>query len=557
MARIACLAAALLLVPALPGTAARAASAGPSAHVASLSGPIDLRPVPAARKPSAGVRRVMVPPLPRLRPTRAAAAPVPEAPVEAPSAQPESAAPEIVVTTDRPVKPPVRVVGPSLEITGSTEPARPAPPAPDAIATMPTDDIPGDPANAFAEPAPVGAAPPPPPIIVSPRPLAAPAILRPTLESPAAARLPGEPYQLVRTLQSIQDRIAEGSTEALVAQRNLRAQIDEQFLAADPAVWRDRRNAAAAVIYALSGGKPDILLKLSVQSPRPAVDPKLVSGVLAYVEGREIEAREDLADFDVLVLPPSMGAQVALAQSALAVRNDPAKALSLLDTARLLAPGTLVEEAALRRAIFVADQTRQFDKVESFASRYLRRFRHSIYAGNFRIRLAAAISHMDFGKDASEFARLDEMLAAVEPPARGQLYLTVALAAVVRGNAATAALAASRAIDLSQAGSVDEARSRLYQAAGLAVQPKSFDVAVASLEAVDRGMLSQSDLALHEVVTATIDMIASGTDRPAKPERLAVASADGDSVPETASPLIARASRAISATDDLLAKPAR
>ena len=275
------------------------------------------------------------------------------------------------------------------------------------------------------------------------------------------------------------------------------------------------------------------------------------------MRGQLVEAGQILDPIDPMARRDDTGAFIALVKGSIIGGKAPAPALRLMDQARLLAPGTLVEEAALRRAIFVADQTRQFDKVESFASRYLRRFRHSIYAGNFRIRLAAAISHMDFGKDASEFARLDEMLAAVEPPARGQLYLTVALAAVVRGNAATAALAASRAIDLSQAGSVDEARSRLYQAAGLAVQPKSFDVAVASLEAVDRGMLSQSDLALHEVVTATIDMIASGTDRPAKPERLAVASADGDSVPETASPLIARASRAISATDDLLAKPAR
>jgi chemotaxis protein MotC len=508
------------------------------------------------------VRRVLVPPLPRLRPTRDATAedvPGTVSPVTAAII----AEPAVVVPAS------VRIVGPAigLEVTGSTEPAAPAasvpapapvtaampPPVEAPAAPPPTDDIPGDPAAAgFIEPP--AAEPPTPPPAAS---ATAPTPLRQSFDSPLPGRLPDEPYRLVRLLQSLQDRIAAGSTKSLVAQRSLRQRIDERFLSADPAVWRRPRNAEAAVTYALSGGRPDVLKRLIAQSPRPAIDMRLVVGALAYVEGREVEARDNLLALDAMALPPSMGAAVALAQSALVVRTDPARAIRLLDTARLLAPGTLVEEAALRREIFVADQTGEVAKLESLVGQYLRRFRHSVYAGNFRVRLAAAISRLDFGNDTAEFGRLDEMLALIEPAARCELYLTVALASLVKGKAPTAALAASRALDLAPAGSAEASRSHLYAAAALAVDPKAFDAAVASLKAVDRGRLPPSDAALYEVVAATADAVASGTARPPAAGGVVVAAAVETAATDGPNPLINRANEAIRGADELLARPVR
>ena len=554
-------AAILVFAVAGAGSAAAAEEAGGSG----LMGPIDLRPAPAAAAPVKRVRRVLVPPLPRLRPTRDATAEAPYGPA------PDGAA---VIAAEPAVVLPaaVRIVGPAIgpEVTGSTAPvpvAPEAPPAASAPASVPvtvampppveqpvppTDDIPGDPAAAgFVEPPAV--APPAPPAASATEPLTP---MRPRPDSPLPAGLPEEPYRLVRLLQSLQDRIAAGSTEGLVAQRSLRERIDERFLSADPAVWRSPRNAEAAVTYALSGGRPDVLKRLIGQSPHPAIDMRLVVGALAYIEGREVEARDNLMALDAMALPPSMGAAVALAQSALVVRSDPARAIRLLDTARLLAPGTLVEEAALRREIFVADQTGEVAKLESLVGQYLRRFRHSVYAGNFRVRLAAAISRLDFGNDSTEFGRLDEMLALIDPTARCELYLTVALASLVKGKAPTAALAASRALDLAATGSAEAARSHLYQAAALAVDPKAFDTAVASLEAVDRGLLPPSDAALYQVVAATADVIASGTDRPPAAEGVVVAAVETGAA-DGSNPLISRANDAIRGADELLAQPVR
>ena len=358
----------------------------------------------------------------------------------------------------------------------------------------------------------------------------------------------GEPYQLVRTLQMLQDQVAQGSVAALTAQKALRARIDAQFAAAAPATWQDRRNAEAAVTYVLSGGSPAILEQFLTMDPKPAVDQRLSGGALAYIQGHEGPANDLLGQLNPFELPPSMGGQVALAQSALAVRTDPGKSMKLLDAARLLGTGTLVEEAALRREIFVADQLKQYDRVEVLARQYLDRFRHSVYAGNFRNRFAAAVTHMDFVKDADQFRRLDDMVANVEPPARCQIYLTVALASVVRGNGVAAA---ERATALAESGSVEQSRAALYRAAGSVADAKTFDDTARALADIRADQLSESDQALQAMVAAVIDGVASGTKVLPKDRRQRAWTDGGNG--DGATPVMKRAADALKVADALLA----
>jgi chemotaxis protein MotC len=361
------------------------------------------------------------------------------------------------------------------------------------------------------------------------------------------ATMTGPPYELVRTLQSVQDRLAQGAAEALPVQQALRGAIERAFATADDAAWKDRRNVMAAVTYVLSGGAPAVLRALSKMDAQPGVDAQLITGVLAYAEGREKEALERIGLIDPLTLPPSMGAQVAIAQSALVVRTDPERAMKLLGVARLLAPGTLAEEAAIRRQIFIADQLRNDQAVQSLARQYLDRFRHSVYAGNFRARFAAALSHMDFLNNEAEFPRLDDMLASLEPPARVQLYLTVALASAVKSRIVGARLASERALKLAEPGTPDEARAKLYHAAALVAVAKSFDAAASEYGAVDRKLLSPSDAALFDVVGATVASLRSATDRPAT----VTAAAGG--APDQENPALKKATESLKAVDTLLA----
>ena len=191
----------------------------------------------------------------------------------------------------------------------------------------------------------------------------------------------GEPYELVRALQTVQDGIANGDTAAHGSHIALIRQIGEKFLAADPGVWSNPQNGQAVIIYLLSGGGPQVVRKL----PRDKlnVDERLFDGALAYVEGRQDEARELLKDVKPRTLPSGLGGQVALVQGALFARAEASLAIERLDDARLLLPGTLVEEAALRREILLVGQAEDFDKFEFLTLAYIRHYRNSVYAGDF------------------------------------------------------------------------------------------------------------------------------------------------------------------------------
>lgn len=376
---------------------------------------------------------------------------------------------------------------------------------------------------------------------------------------PARLAIDTTPRDLVKKLQNLQDQIAQGSTEAFAAQRTLLERIDRTLSGMPAEAWQDRLNATALVTYVLSGGKPNVLRRLLEASPFPALDERLMRGALAYVEGDLAKAKELLSDFDARSFPASMGSQLAIAQAAVAFADDPKRAAALLAIARLLSPGTLAEEAALRREILVASQLQETDKFEQLSRQYVQRFRHSVYAGNFRQRFAGALTRMRFIDDPAELPRLDGMLSELEPKARQELYLTVARAAVVQAKTEAARFAAGRVLEMAEPGSADRARALLYRAAASVVVADGFDAAREDLKAIDQLLLDPSDTQLFAVVAGTAEAIATASEpRPVPADEPPAAEAPAEDAAAVAdanageSPAITQAREAIEIADNLL-----
>jgi chemotaxis protein MotC len=291
----------------------------------------------------------------------------------------------------------------------------------------------------------------------------------------------------------MQDQIAIGSTNAHAAQRALLEHIDERLMSADLVVWESPKNVRVAVIFVLRGGKPNILKKLLSLGGLSRTDEAIVQGALAYVEGREAEAKRFLADIDIDSLPTTLAGQIALVQSALIVRDDPAKSLQLLDYVRLHLPGTLLEEAALRREIFVVSQIGDVKKFEALSRQYLRRFRHSAYAGNFRQRFASALTHLEFTKDPQHFSRLVTILNELEAEGQQELYLMVARYAIDQGQTQIAIRASDKAFALSSSDEIGAERAKLYKAAAVIVTAEGFEGGLASLKKINKGILPSGD----------------------------------------------------------------
>lgn len=330
-------------------------------------------------------------------------------------------------------------------------------------------------------------------------------------EAATKAEAPPSPpppiFRDLRQLQRLQDRMALGEPNALDEQNALLMALDLQFRSVDVSAWKDPSNARALVLYLLSGGSPKTVRTVLANGADPAVDPRLVRGALAYVEGREADAVKDLGEIDARSLPASLGGQVALAQAALWVRKDQARAALLLDQARVLAPGTLVEEGALRRAILIAAQANDLDTFERLTATYLGRFRHSVYAGNFRQRFAAALTRMSFIDNADEFHRLDNVLRPIEPEGRRDILLIIAQGAVVQGKTAAAIMAADRVLKAAPVGSLDSQRATLYRGAAMAASATEYEAAGRQLRAVSRDRLANADLALLNTALSVVNSI--------------------------------------------------
>ncbi|MER2250118.1 chemotaxis protein [Methylorubrum podarium] len=365
---------------------------------------------------------------------------------------------------------------------------------------------------------------------------------------PLPVKARGLPVELTRTLQLLQDRIARGSTQAHLAQRQLLGHIEQRLMALDPEAWTDAENVRAAVTFALAGGGPAALRALLKSGKAPEAEQSLALGALAYLEGREREARAKLAGIDPRTMPSGLAGQLALTQSALMVREAPAKSLELLDLARLLAPGTLVEEGALRRQIFVVAQGGDARRFEALAIQYLRRFRRSVYAGNFRQRFAGALTRLDFDSDRTRIASLERMLDEIEPESRRDLYLLVSRAGLEQGRRETALFAAERAMGLAAPDSQPAAQARLYRGASLIVADGRFEEGYEALRGLDRAEFAASDAELLDAALSTARQIR--TPSPVAEARPAPPPSASRPIPDSASLLraqeaLARAERAM------------
>jgi chemotaxis protein MotC len=340
-----------------------------------------------------------------------------------------------------------------------------------------------------------------------------------------------EPYQMVRSLQLVQDRIAGGDEAALPMQRKLLEMIDAKFLATPPAGFDDPRNFDALLVYAISGGNPStietVVSRLDLKPPRAA----LGAGILGYVRGRPAEAEKALHDIDPLTQPIELGAYLALIKGSVAAASDSAAALKLFDEARLLGPGSLVEEAALRRSIMIALKMRDADLFLGYSEKYVRRFLHSPYASQFADAFVIGVVDMH---DNMELDKVAATLNEMDADRRKFIYLRLARKSAIDGLADLTAFAARMAeIRDDPRSKTTDPRVLLYSSIA-SVASGSVGAVATQLAAIDRSRLSEGDQLLLDAARAVSEKVIAVPNVPVTPAK----DADADNTqPKVASSL--------------------
>ena len=239
-----------------------------------------------------------------------------------------------------------------------------------------------------------------------------------------------EPYQMVRSLQIVQDRIAGGDHAALPMQLKLLGMIDARLKTATVEDFADARNLRATLIYGMSGGNPATVAAVLQRIEPQEEDRQLARGISFYLRGETGSAMAVLEGVEPVKLAPEIGAFVALVKGSIIAQDDPKTAAALFDWARLLGPGTLVEEAALRRSLATNAEAGDVERFLTATSLYVRRFLHSPYATQFADGLVKGIVKLNTALD---FATIEAMIAEMTPEHQKVIYLRLARTAAIDG----------------------------------------------------------------------------------------------------------------------------
>jgi chemotaxis protein MotC len=326
-----------------------------------------------------------------------------------------------------------------------------------------------------------------------------------------------QPFGLVRTLQSVQDQVALGSASAHEIQKRYLAELNAEMRQVPGEVWDDPRNARAAVIFVLSGGDPRLANDLLSRTPLPPVDDRLLKAALAFGEGRTQDAAQFFEEIDVRGLEPGLAGLVALIHGTLIVKKEPKMAIELFDEARLIAPGTLIEESALRQEVLLLAREGDFERFDKLASQYSRRFGKSIYARNFRRQFFAGVARQDFKGTSEWISRTEAELMKLPQAERGGAYLSIAEEATLAGNVAIASFAAGKAAALAAEGSAERERARLYEGAARLVTD-DHESGLKSLNSIAKQKLRSAD---REILEAALSLAGQLRKWPTAPEQSA------------------------------------
>lgn len=342
----------------------------------------------------------------------------------------------------------------------------------------------------------------------------------------SAELAPLEPFQMVRSLQLVQDRIADGDHAALPMQHKLIELIDERLRASDREDYADGRNFRALLIYAMSGGNPRTVESIMASLSLEDTDARLATGVLEYLRGRPGEAANALASIDPREVASEVAAFLALVKGSVTANDDPETSLAFLDMARVMGPGTLVEEAALRRSAMLAITQRETGRFLLASEQYVRRFLRSPYASQFADAFVTGIAELH---DTIDLERVAETIGGMNGEQAKVIYLRLARRAAIDQHTALLAFARGGLERMAaEVGSENDPRAILYSTVAAVTTDDVAEVR-SQLESIDRRRLSAGDRMLLDaamrIVTEVVSQPTAAAERAEEPHARAVAAA--------------------------------
>jgi len=300
-------------------------------------------------------------------------------------------------------------------------------------------------------------------------------------------------------VRALEDQMANGDEQAFHRRLGLIRGASAALRSMPDEVWAEPRNWRALFAYLLGGGDVRLVKDLAVKGALKDVDGALAKGIIALVDAREQEALKDLETVSILDLDIGLAAPLALALAPrLATENGP-RAIEMLNDVILRAPGTLMEESALRRLAHAQLSLGDLRAALAAFSKHARRFPHSIFANAARKSFAAEIAART--DQTATWAAVQIGCRTVASEIATRFYLDIAENSLRTGRlelARNAAAEASRLAGLPDGDARMSTRAQLYRAVAEAPTTRVGE-SIKTFAALKRDDLSASDQTLLTV----------------------------------------------------------
>jgi chemotaxis protein MotC len=259
----------------------------------------------------------------------------------------------------------------------------------------------------------------------------------------------------------------------------------------------------------MSGGNPQALEYLVSRDVNGYFDNRVTDLLRTYLSGKGLLVEKSLIDAADEYKDKRIGPYLALVSANVALANGPLEALKLYDRARLNAPGTIVEEAALRRSVSICVDAGMVDRGLEYSQRYIRRFLHSPYASQFAdLFVKLLVDHEHQVKSADVIS----ILSFMDETRQREVYLRLARAAAIAGKSELAGMSAARAQAL--AGNSDNAFGALADFYGgmAAIPTDRINAAAKDIETISDSDLSLRDKALRAAAKSVAEQVLRAPD---------------------------------------------
>ena len=258
----------------------------------------------------------------------------------------------------------------------------------------------------------------------------------------------------------------------------------------------------AAAVLSLLGQSAET--QRAVSSFLHVLPPNVADILRKYLSGKGTLVAQSIAAMVPEYRGTRIGAYLALIGGNVTIPRDPLAALGFYDIARLEAPGTIVEEAALRRSLAIAVEDGDAKRGVEYAQRYARRFLHSPYASQFAdLLVSLEVKRSDsLGEDA-----IVETFAMMDAERQKEAYLRLSRLAAISGKDSLARMAALKAKTLSSAApDQPEAQANLYESLSNIGTPDVVS-AIETIGQIPETQLSDRDRALRDAARAIAEQV--------------------------------------------------